>query len=76
MEMGYRKLGIKEEWNTVKEQLGMFGDVGVKGVKGMLSKERLPEKLMKGALRYKHDLSTFRDGTIRFDAVDVADDSL
>jgi len=26
---------------------------------------------MKGALRYKHDLSTFRDGTIRFDAVDV-----
>ena len=71
MEMGYRNLGIKQEWNKVKEQLGMFGDVGVKGVKGMLSKERLPEKLMKGALRYKHDLSTFRDGTIRFDAVDV-----
>tara|TARA_R110002153_G_scaffold245649_1_gene401182 strand:- start:18 stop:1541 length:1524 start_codon:yes stop_codon:yes gene_type:complete len=71
MQMGYRNLGLKKEWQAVKDQLGMFGDVGVKGVKGMLSKERLPENLLKGALRYKHDLSTFRDGTIRFDAVDV-----
>ena len=71
MQMGYRNLGLKSKWQEVKEKLGMFGDVGVKGVKGMLSKERLPEKLIKGALRYKHDLSTFRDGTIRFDAVDV-----
>jgi len=72
LHMGYRELGLKQEWNEVKEQLGMFGDVGVKGVKGMLSKERLPERLIKGALRYKHDLSTFRDGTIRFDAVDIS----
>ena len=71
MQMGYRNLGLKKEWQAVKDQLGMFGDVGVKGVKGMLSKERLPENLLKGALRYKHNLSTFRDGTIRFDAVDV-----
>jgi DNA polymerase II large subunit len=71
MQMGYRNLGLKEKWQSVKEQLRMFDDVGVKGVKGMLSKERLPENLLKGALRYKHDLSTFRDGTIRFDAVDV-----
>ena len=72
MKMGYRNLGLKKEWQAVKDQLGMFGDVGVKGVKGMLSKERLPENLLKGALRYKHDLSTFRDGTIRFDAVDIS----
>ena len=71
MQMGYRNVGLKQKWQAVKERLGMFGDVGVKGVKGMLSKERLPEDLLKGALRYKHDLSTFRDGTIRFDAVDI-----
>mgnify|MGYP003643842741 CR=1 FL=1 len=43
----------------------------VKGVKGMTSKEKLGEDIAKGLLRYKNNISTFRDGTIRFDMVDI-----
>ena len=43
----------------------------VKGVKGMTSKEKIPERLEKGFLRAKHNIYVFRDGTSRFDASDV-----
>jgi DNA polymerase II large subunit len=43
----------------------------VKGVKGMTSKTKTNEHLVKGLLRFKNNISTFRDGTIRFDMVDI-----
>ena len=43
----------------------------VKGVKGMTSKTKANENLVKGLLRFKNNISTFRDGTIRFDMVDI-----
>jgi len=43
----------------------------VKGVKGMNSREKTSENVIKGILRHKNDTSTFRDGTIRFDMVDI-----
>ena len=43
----------------------------VKGVKGLISEEKLPEPLEKGILRAIHGLSVFRDGTIRFDATNA-----
>ena len=43
----------------------------VKGVKGLISEEKLPEPLEKGLLRAVHGLSVFRDGTIRFDATNA-----
>jgi len=43
----------------------------VKGVKGMTSKTKMNEHLAKGLLRFKNNISTFRDGTIRFDMVDI-----
>ena len=43
----------------------------VKGVKGLISEEKLPEPLEKGLLRAIHGLSVFRDGTIRFDATNA-----
>jgi len=43
----------------------------VKGVKGMTSKEKVGENLIKGILRHKNDISVFRDGTMRFDMVDI-----
>ena len=42
-----------------------------KGVKGLTSHERFPEPLEKGILRAKHQLPTFKAGTIRFDMIDV-----
>lgn len=43
----------------------------VKGVKGLISDEKLPEPLEKGILRAKHDLHVFRDGTGRFELLNA-----
>jgi len=43
----------------------------VKGVKGLTNKTKTPELLEKGILRAKHDLSVFKDGTIRFDVTNA-----
>ena len=43
----------------------------MKGVKGMMSRDRTPEILEKGILRAKHGVFVFKDGTCRFDMTDV-----
>ncbi len=43
----------------------------VKGVKGLMSKEKKVEPLEKGILRSLYSLYIFKDGTIRFDGTDV-----
>ncbi|MFW5949808.1 MAG: DNA polymerase II large subunit [archaeon] len=43
----------------------------LKGVKGLTSKEKTPEPMEKGVLRAKHDVSVFKDGTIRYDMTDL-----
>ncbi|MGA1820046.1 MAG: DNA polymerase II large subunit, partial [Thermoplasmatota archaeon] len=43
----------------------------MKGVKGLISREKVPERIEKGMLRAKHDVFVFRDGTIRFDMTDI-----
>jgi DNA polymerase II large subunit len=43
----------------------------LKGVKGLINKSKTPEPIQKGILRAKHDLSVYKDGTIRFDATNA-----
>ncbi|TRO46540.1 DNA polymerase II large subunit, partial [Candidatus Bathyarchaeota archaeon] len=43
----------------------------LKGVKGLTSADKTPEIIEKGVLRAKHDLSVYKDGTIRFDATNA-----
>ncbi|WP_158855334.1 DNA polymerase II large subunit [Halorhabdus sp. CUG00001] len=43
----------------------------LKGVKGLSSKEKTPEPMEKGVLRAKHDVSAFKDGTVRYDMTDL-----
>ena len=43
----------------------------IKGVLGLISKNRTPEPIEKGALRAKHNVFVFKDGTIRFDMSNV-----
>ncbi len=43
----------------------------LKGVKGLSSAHKTPEPLEKGVLRAKHDVSVFKDGTIRYDMTDL-----
>ena len=43
----------------------------IKSVKGLMSYEQTPEPLEKGILRARNELSVFRDGTARYDMIDV-----
>jgi len=43
----------------------------LKGVKRMMSRDMTPEPLEKGILRAKHDIFTFKDGTVRYDMSDI-----
>jgi len=43
----------------------------VKGVRGLTNETRTPEALEKGLLRAKHDISVFKDGTVRYDATNA-----
>lgn len=65
-------IGTKTEWIDSLNLCGMAGEPAVKGVKGVTSAERMVEPIVKGILRYKNDTSVFRDGSIRFDMVDIA----
>lgn len=42
-----------------------------KGVKGLISRDKVPERLEKGILRAKNSVFVFRDGTIRYDMTDI-----
>ncbi|MFP4545868.1 MAG: DNA polymerase II large subunit [Methanomassiliicoccales archaeon] len=43
----------------------------IKGVQGMMSRNKTPEALEKGILRAKHGVYVFKDGTIRYDMTDL-----
>lgn len=72
-----RFVGIKHETLNTADiydaalETAEITDGKIKGVKGITSKEKTPENPIKGVMRFKHNISTFRDGTIRFDMVDI-----
>jgi DNA polymerase II large subunit len=43
----------------------------LRGVKGLTNEDKTPEIIEKGILRAKHELSVYKDGTIRFDATNA-----
>ncbi|WP_336035894.1 DNA-directed DNA polymerase II large subunit [Halobacterium yunchengense] len=43
----------------------------LKGVKGLSSAEKVPEPMEKGVLRAKHGVTSFKDGTVRYDMTDL-----
>ncbi|MGC8495741.1 MAG: DNA polymerase II large subunit [Candidatus Micrarchaeia archaeon] len=43
----------------------------LKGVKGVINRDRIVEPIEKGVLRALHNVHTFKDGTCRFDATDM-----
>ncbi|MBD3397781.1 DNA polymerase II large subunit [Candidatus Micrarchaeota archaeon] len=65
-----RPVPLVEMYEKVKAELG-FAPAEVRGVKGMISMDKIPEHLEKGFLRAKHEVYVFRDGTCRFDATDA-----
>jgi DNA polymerase II large subunit len=64
---------LRAEYAAALERLGIRENqvTLVKGVKGLISRERAVEPMEKGILRSLHDLFVFKDGTIRYDMIDL-----
>ena len=62
---------LKESLETTCSELSVSMPKILKGVKGLTNETKTPEILEKGVLRAKHDLSVYKDGTIRFDATNA-----
>ncbi len=64
-------VNLKELMNEACRKLNLPIPELVKGVKGLTNETKTVEILEKGILRAKHDLSVFKDGTIRFDVTNA-----
>ena len=62
---------LKESLETACCEMKVSMPKILKGVKGLTNENKTPEILEKGVLRAKHDLSVYKDGTIRFDATNA-----
>lgn len=67
------KLNVKTEYEKALLNLGIRdSEIKLcKGVKGLMSKERCVEPLEKGILRAGKELYVFKDGTVRYDMIDL-----
>jgi DNA polymerase II large subunit len=67
------KVNVRQQYQKALESLGVRGQTGdlVKGVKGLVSRLKQAEPLEKGVLRSIHNLFVFKDGTVRFDIIDM-----
>ncbi len=59
----------RDALDGVGERESAFGIL--KGIKGMTSAHKTPEPLGKGVLRAKHGVTSFKDGTVRYDMTDL-----
>ena len=69
----YREIDIGDELSDALDSLGERRSAYemVKAVKGLTSKEKVPEPMEKGVLRVKNGVSVFKDGTVRYDMTDL-----
>ncbi|MBX0322548.1 DNA-directed DNA polymerase II large subunit [Halomicroarcula sp. F13] len=69
----YTELDIREIYRDALQSVGERETAfdTLKAVKGLTSEEKLPEPMEKGILRAKHDVSAFKDGTVRYDMTDL-----
>ncbi|SFS37395.1 DNA polymerase II large subunit [Halostagnicola kamekurae] len=68
-----REIDLNEEYRDALETVGERENAFdiLKGVKGLTSADKIPEPMEKGILRAKHDVSSFKDGTVRYDMTDL-----
>jgi DNA polymerase II large subunit len=65
------KLPIKQYLEKTRQHFGGRLPAKIKGVKGLMSRDKVPEILEKAILRARYDLFVYKDGTIRFDMTDA-----
>ncbi|EMA29333.1 DNA-directed DNA polymerase II large subunit [Halobiforma nitratireducens] len=68
-----RDIDVNDEYRSALETVGERENAFdiLKGVKGLSSTNKVPEPIEKGILRAKHDVSSFKDGTVRYDMTDL-----
>jgi len=68
-----REIDVHDEFRSALESVGERENAFeiLKGVKGLSSQNKVPEPIEKGILRAKHDVSAFKDGTVRYDMTDL-----
>jgi len=64
-------VNFKEMLESTCTRLGVSLPKVLKGVRGLMSENKTPEIIEKGVLRARHDLSVYKDGTIRFDVTNA-----
>ncbi|MEF8800882.1 MAG: LAGLIDADG family homing endonuclease [Halolamina sp.] len=66
-------IDLNAEYHDAMENIGeREGSFSIlKGVQGLMSANETPEPMEKGVLRAKHDVSSFKDGTVRYDMTDL-----
>ncbi|MGC9149889.1 MAG: DNA polymerase II large subunit [Candidatus Micrarchaeia archaeon] len=65
------RVDIEKILNQAFENLGIKNKIEVKGVRGLIGKNKVAEAIEKGILRAKYNLFVFKDGTCRFDSTDA-----
>jgi DNA polymerase II large subunit len=69
----YREVDLGTAFRDAHEAVGereSAYDI-LKGVKGLTSANKTPEAIEKGVLRAKHGVTSFKDGTVRYDMTDL-----
>jgi DNA polymerase II large subunit len=64
-------VNFKEMLDSACVSLGVSAPKMLRGVKGLTNEDKMPEILEKGILRAKYGVSTYKDGTIRFDGTNA-----
>ncbi len=66
-------LNVRQEYMQAIERLSLRESAIslVKGVRGLISREKAVEPIEKGILRAARDIFVFKDGTVRFDMIDL-----
>ncbi len=64
----YKSFPLKDKLLAAQEKMGLRAQEPFKGVKELISQDRIAEPLEKGLVRQNFGLTTFKDGTVRFDA--------
>ncbi|MEG3225354.1 MAG: DNA polymerase II large subunit [Methanobacteriales archaeon Met13] len=68
---GKKRINISNLLKKAYQRVGVRKLDEIKGVQGMISKEKFPEPLEKGILRAKNGVYTFKDATIRHDSTNL-----
>ena len=66
-----REVDLRAEVAAAQRNAGIGVLPPVKGVRSMMSASRTPEALEKGLLRARYDLRVFKDGTLRYDMMNL-----